>query len=142
MENTLSPPHCTVYALSFENGKKYIGITSLNPEDRWRKGRGYKKGTYIRSAIDKYGWENIYKQIVASGITQEEAENFERVLITALRTNEPEFGYNSTNGGEKMNTGVRFTDAAKKKMSVSHVKTWKEKGHPWVGRRHTDETKL
>lgn len=31
-----------VYKHTFPNGKKYIGITKLTVENRWRSGKGYK----------------------------------------------------------------------------------------------------
>ena len=30
------------------NGKVYVGLTSMRPEERWRDGKGYHKGTCNR----------------------------------------------------------------------------------------------
>ena len=35
------------------NGKKYVGVTRGKPENRWRKGNGYKYNTHFFSAIQK-----------------------------------------------------------------------------------------
>ena len=94
----------------------YVGITSLNPERRWRKGTAYPQQTLVRKAIDKYGWENIEKEIVASRLTKEEACNFERLLIEKLNLTNHELGYNLSYGGEAM-PGHGYTEETRKKMS-------------------------
>lgn len=39
-----------VYIHTVPSGKKYVGLTSKNPEDRWRNGRGYQ-GQMFEKAI-------------------------------------------------------------------------------------------
>ena len=42
------------------NGKRYFGITSRKPEERWGyNGRNYKSSPHFYSAIQKYGWDNL-----------------------------------------------------------------------------------
>jgi predicted GIY-YIG superfamily endonuclease len=53
------------------NNKKYIGITSQKPEKRWGNGKNYKKNTYIRRAIDKYGWDNFEHIILKTNLSSE-----------------------------------------------------------------------
>ena len=55
-----------VYKHTFPNGKIYIGITSKkNVKRRWGNGgSGYKDQTYMRNAINKYGWENVKHEIL------------------------------------------------------------------------------
>ena len=36
----------------FPNGKRYIGITSRKPTERWHNGKGYKK-QFVYKAIKK-----------------------------------------------------------------------------------------
>jgi len=65
------------------NGKKYIGITSLNPPDRrWRNdGSGYHGG-YLKNAINKYGWDNFEHIILKDGIESlDEANHYEQYYI-------------------------------------------------------------
>lgn len=77
----------------------YIGITGKKPEERWSvKGNGYQ-GQVFYKAIKKYGWDNFDHEIIASGLTKEEAENFEILLIMKLDTTNNEKGYNMDNGG-------------------------------------------
>lgn len=43
----------------YDNDKKYVGITSRHPTQRWgSRGNGYM-GQPFSNAIKKYGWENI-----------------------------------------------------------------------------------
>lgn len=106
----------TVYAQIFPNGKMYVGITSQNPERRWRRGTAYPPNMLVRRAIDKYGWENVEKEIIASHLTKDEACNFERLLIEKFDLINHEYGYNLTKGGE-MISGDRHTDESRRKMS-------------------------
>ena len=49
----------TVYKHITPSGKVYIGITSIKPDKRWNRGKGYKDNIYFSNAINKYGWDNI-----------------------------------------------------------------------------------
>ena len=81
------------------NNKKYIGITSLNPTQRWKKdGSGYKNQIFGR-AISKYGWDNFNHDIIAENLTLVEAEEMERKLIKQYNTQNYNFGYNIADGG-------------------------------------------
>ena len=90
----------SVYKLTAPNGKVYIGITSRDPKRRWNSGNGYKYNNHFYDAIQKYGWENIDKEVLFSGISQEDAYRFEIELISKYRSNDREFGYNKSLGGE------------------------------------------
>ena len=81
------------------NGKKYIGITRQKPERRWQKGCGYDR-TFFGNAIKKYGWDNFEHEILFDGLTKEMAIGFEMALIAMHRTNQREYGYNISIGGE------------------------------------------
>lgn len=82
------------------NDKKYVGITSQDPQKRWGyKGLGYKHCPKMWNAINKYGWENFDHEIFAANLTYEEAANMERILIKALQTTNDAYGYNVDSGG-------------------------------------------
>ena len=87
----------SVYCHTFPDGKKYIGITSQNPEKRWNKGQGYKKQK-VYKAISKFGWENIKHEVLFSGLSKEEAEFKERCFIKEYNTIGQ--GWNVDTGGE------------------------------------------
>lgn len=109
-------PSWTVYAHIAPNGKMYVGITSKTPEERWRNGTGYKRSHPIRRAIEKYGWENFQHEIVASGLTKEEAGHFEQLLIKKLNLMDKRYGYNQTSGGETAISGAELSSEARQKL--------------------------
>lgn len=121
----------SVYKHTFPNGKVYIGITSLQPEKRWIKGKGYKTQSLIYNAINKYGWSNIKHEILYSELTKKEAEQKEIELILFYKSNDSEFGYNIANGG---NSQGMHSELSKSKMSESS----KGKNNPMYGKFGND----
>lgn len=109
------------------NGKKYVGITSQNPEQRWRNGNGYRNNEYFFRAIEKYGWHNFLHEILYTDLSKEEAEQLEIELIAEWDTTQNKNGYNIESGGQS--TG-RIPETTRKKISEAL------KGH-----KCSDETK-
>lgn len=62
----------SVYCHTSPSGKKYVGI-SKNPVKRWNSGRGYSKNYRFARAINKYGWDSFRHEILADGLSAEEA---------------------------------------------------------------------
>ena len=89
-----------VYKHTTPNNKVYIGITSKNPLERWNNGHGYASNKHFTNAIMKYGWDNIQHEILFEGLTKEEACQKEIELIAFYKSNNCEFGYNRSSGGE------------------------------------------
>ena len=89
-----------VYIHISPSNKYYVGITGQKPERRWRNGDGYKYNKHFTNAIKKYGWDNFEHEIIASNLTEEEAKNFEKILISKLQSNKSKYGYNRSSGGE------------------------------------------
>lgn len=119
----------TVYMHTCPNGKTYIGITSHTPQERWRtQGNGYN-GQPFYNAVQKYGWDNIGHEILAEGLTKEEAEAMEIDLVKAFRSLLSENGYNSATGGG-VNSGFHLSDEAKKRLREARL-----------GSKATDETR-
>lgn len=111
----------TVYVHTSPSGKRYVGITKQNPKKRWKNGEGYKAHhPYFYSAIKKYGWENFSHEIVADGLSKQEAEAKEIELIAAYNSNCREYGYNIENGG---NSVGKHSEETRRKISQ------KLKGH-------------
>ena len=139
--------HCmswTVYEHITPSGKRYIGITSQKPEKRWKNGNHYYKGSAFRSAIDKYGWNDIQHNIVSTDLTEKEAKWLENYLICYYRTYigfSDHKGYNMTLGGEgvvgihawnKGKTGLQVAwNKGKTGLQVSGMK----------GKHHSEETR-
>lgn len=106
----------TVYMHIAPSGKRYIGITGVEPIKRWgSNGNGYY-GQVFEQAIRKYGWKNIEHQILFTGLNKEEAERKEIELIAQYKTTDSRYGYNVENGGKSVG---RFTEETKKKISDS-----------------------
>ena len=106
-----------LYIHKFPNGKVYVGITSQDVEERWRHGEGYKNQLVYR-AILKYGWDATSHQVLLSGMTKEEAEEREMEFISAFKSNNPEYGYNVSNGGNCYGT---HSEETKRKIAKANT---------------------
>lgn len=108
------------------NDKVYIGQTTQNIRDRWLKHKSDSKhnNTKFYHAINKYGIENFYCEILEDNVAREDLDDRERFWITYYDSYN--FGYNSTLGGqdhptdfdpalilEKWNEGYSETEISK-----------------------------
>ena len=120
------------------NNKKYVGVTTKRkPEYRWGKnGEGYYQNKHFYSAILKHGWDNFTHEVFEVD-SKEEMYRKEVELISFYHSNDPEYGYNNSSGGESGHLGCKHSEEARKKMSKVH------KGKPtWnKGKLHSEETK-
>lgn len=117
----------TVYKHTTPDGKSYIGMTSTSVKQRWNNGKGYKNHTYFYKAIKKYGWDNIEHSVLFEGLTKDKACEKEKEMIKKYRSNEPEYGYNMTDGG------IHYTLNEQGKMNLSEIQK---------GRVVSEETKI
>lgn len=124
----------TVYVHISPNGKYYVGQTCKKPNSRWQNGNGYKTQKHFWSAICKYGWENFEHEIVASNLTQNEADILEKVLIKKLESTNPSKGYNKDSGGNK---GKCASEETKLKIILSHI----GEKNPMYGKHMSEENK-
>lgn len=120
--------YCVYIHTNKINGKMYVGQTIFgdNLERRWRNGNGYEGCTVFYRALQKHGWDGFDHEIIASRLTQNEANNFEELLIQRLDTTNPKYGYNIKLGGDnhersdisklKMVKSLRETIHAKHKI--------------------------
>ena len=115
--------YCVYVHTNKTNGKVYIGktINGSNPNKRWKDGAGYRTQKYFYRAIIKYTWDGFNHEVVASNLTQEEAVNFEKLLIKLYNANNPQYGYNCTNGGEGIE-GDHHTEESKRKRANTMAK--------------------
>ena len=88
-----------VYIYTFPNGKKYVGQTSVPLKERAKNGEGYINSPAVYNAIKKYKWENLQIETFPCE-TVEEMNYLEQYYIKLYRTNERDYGYNLTLGGE------------------------------------------
>lgn len=124
--------YCIYMHINKIDGKVYIGQTCQKPEDRWKNGFGYKKGTHFRNAINLYGWENFEHIVWANNLTLEEANRVERLLISLWDARNPEKGYNICFGGDNHN----ISDETKRKIGATKVGN-----QNMLGKHHSEETK-
>lgn len=118
------------------NGKKYIGITKLKPENRWGKnGRGYKDNKHFYNSIKKYGWDNFEHIIMHTNLTVEDAKQCEINLVKKYSSNNSKYGYNKTRGGDTM---YEMTDETRKKLSDSHKGLIDGEKNPMYGKSLRD----
>ena len=121
-----------VYIHIFPNNKVYIGMTCLEPKERWKRGKAYKENRHLYNAINKYGWENIEHKILFDNLEKEEAELKEINLIKEYKANDNQYGYNIEYGGchngkTSEITRKRISEANKGKHNSP--KTEFKKGH-------------
>lgn len=57
----------------------YIGYSGLQPSERWNPSN-YKTSS-LRPYIEKYGWDSIRHVVLKDGLTKEQAEQLEDLLI-------------------------------------------------------------
>lgn len=120
----------SVYKHTCPNGKVYIGITCGAVNRRWKNGKGYSMQPLFNRAIVKYGWGNIHHEILFENLTEEEAKQKEVDLISFYKSNDPQYGYNCTAGGDGK-SGVVVSEETKEKLRRS-----------LMGKKHSDETKI
>lgn len=96
------------------NGKRYVGMTSQKPENRWNNGRGYINNKHFYRAIEKYGWHNFTHEILYTNLSKEEAEKLEIKIIAEYDSANYEKGYNIDLGG---NGSHKFSELTKKRIS-------------------------
>lgn len=140
--------------------KVYIGQTFQELNQRWIRHKAAAtqgRSSYFPTAIRKYGPESFdIKPLVIVG-TKEDADFYEKKLISIFRSNEKQFGYNVTAGGdvqpmdnpesrEKVSTRLkgRIVSDKTKALQSKSKKEWLS-GHPerhnFWGRHHSEETK-
>lgn len=96
-----------VYKHTSPSGKIYIGITKQKPHKRWSRGNGYRTNEYFSRAIKKYGWDNFSHEIILDGLTEQEACEIEKELISRYRSTDERYGYNHSTGGDNTFSGAR-----------------------------------
>lgn len=107
----------TVYKHTSPSNKVYIGITSRNAKERWNSGYGYSTNVHFWKAIQKYGWDSIKHEIIATDLSKDDACALEIALIAKYDSTNPDKGYNHSTGGDCGATGVKLSDEARRVIS-------------------------
>lgn len=103
------------------NQKAYIGITCKSPKNRWRSGANYKHNVYFNNAIMKYGWDNFEHTIFKGNLSRKEAQKIERLMIALWKSNQRQYGYNLSSGGESSRVGCKHSKETRKLLSEMNL---------------------
>ena len=87
--------------LNKTNGKVYIGQTKHSYVSRWNDGKGYGSCSRFAKAIKKYGWNGFEHIPLIEKLSKIDVDYFERFFIAFFDSQNPEFGYNLTAGGDE-----------------------------------------
>jgi group I intron endonuclease len=127
------------------NNKCYIGQTIDLKTRKQHHIKDSKRGSdyHFHRAMQKYGIDNFEWTVICECKTKEELNEKEMFYIKEFKSNEPEYGYNMTLGGDgaSPNEELRrrlsisgknkiFTEEHKKNISISKT-----------GSKHSEETK-
>jgi group I intron endonuclease len=85
------------------NGKVYVGKTVQTLADRWSVHKSDARigiPGYLQNAIRKHGPAAFEVTILATADSEEQLNNLERFYIALNLSNQREFGYNLTAGGD------------------------------------------
>lgn len=117
-----------VYLFTFPNSKYYCGYTSQSLHHRWGvNGNGYQKCPLVYRAIQKYGWDNIKKEVIFTTKKQEEALNKEKEIIEQLNLTNPKNGYNLLPGGDQPPHNDAFlSEQGRKSLSEKSRARWQD----------------
>ena len=127
-----------VYMHTFPNNKRYIGITKQDINKRWSNGCHYKN-QFVFRAIEKYGWENIKHEILFDNLSKEEACKLEQKLIRKYKSNQKEYGYNHSIGGEIGKKSTYMCEKAVEFMNTNNCYREAKKIYKWWKKICEDE---
>ncbi len=127
-----------VYLITnIENKKQYVGITKFSIEERFFQHT--KRGFLLTEAIQKYGEQNFFIELVEEVESTERAYELEIFYIQKYNTKVPN-GYNLTDGGDGIfgwEASEEYRQECSKRVKLLH----KEKKVGMYGKKHSEETK-
>lgn len=109
------------------NNKVYIGQTCLPLERRWKHGNGYDKDPLFYKAIVKYGWDNFEHLVLEKNLSEEQVNERERYWIKKYQSNNVNYGYNLTPGGDNYMAEKWQDPVYRHEMHISFSKARKAK---------------
>lgn len=131
-----------IYIHIFPNNKVYIGQTKYSVKKRWgNNGYRYREQPLLYNAIKKYGWDNIEHKILCVCNNQKDANMLEKYYIKQYKSNNTNFGYNLTDGGDGI-SGYKASKERIEKLKLKFVNNpnWKQK-LTFKNCKHSEETK-
>lgn len=104
-----------VYKYTFPNGKIYIGVTHNTIQ--YRKDCGYQHNLSLTKALRECGWAAVKVDILADGLTEDEAFEKEQAFISEYHANDSAIGFNISAGGRCTFKGLKHTKQHREYMS-------------------------
>lgn len=104
------------------SNKYYIGKTN-NKNIRWsqHKSKSKVKNSYLYNSIKKYGIKNFTFEIIKECETENDAFEYERVLIELFNLRNKKYGYNQIEGGSGGSKGYKVKDELKKYFKEKYI---------------------
>jgi group I intron endonuclease len=133
-------------ATNVENGKNYVGQTSMSLRKRlYKHSYDAKKGSssLFHRAVRKHGLDSFEVQAVFETGNRESINNAEKVWIILLQADNSKFGYNLTAGGEggQPTPEIREKMSQKKLGNAVEIERVRQMGFASRGRRSSKELK-
>jgi len=117
IKNLKSHVICIIYLLrNHINDKVYVGQTWRRLKERFRT--YHKSQSHLFNAIQKYGEDSFYYEILMIANTQEIADYWEDYFIIKYNSLDRQFGYNKRRSGQSK--GI-FTEESLNKMSIKKL---------------------
>lgn len=124
MGKTVSVNNYVVYKHTTPDGKVYVGATRNIGSRFGTNGSGYSKQPF-GTAIRKFGWDSISHEIIACGLSKQEAEIEEARQIEQYDSANPEHGYNVLKYGIYCNdgklSGAAYQRICEMNRSAEHI---------------------
>jgi hypothetical protein len=122
------------------NGKVYVGQTKKSYCRRWRNGKGYSACSRFAKSIEKYGWDGFEHIPLIEGLSKSESDYFEQFFIEFFDSQNPEFGYNLTAGGDEnpMDNLVVRTKYYESMKQMHADPEWQKNHREFLKKLHSD----
>ena len=123
---------------NIRNGKIYIGQTKNSLKERaQRDGLNYRECTRFYNAIQKYGWDSFRPEILADGLTMDEANELEEYYILLYDSVNPDVGYNLAAGG----LNHAMSEESRALLSAKAKERYADKTrNPMYGKKHSEDS--
>lgn len=118
-----------------ENKKVYIGQT-VNPRKRWMEHKRTLNLNKHHSCLLQEDWnrysEKSFEHTILGEYSLDDIDYHERNFIAELKSNNPEYGYNLCDGGNKNKTHHKITRELLRQQALSSHR-WQGKNNPNYG---------
>ena len=130
-----------VYTITSPDGMVYVGRSGRNKTwERWKPSE-YKKTPMVKKEIEKWGWKNLKKEVVKSGLSYDESYILEHELILFCKINGVSLNiYDS--GGLKCGGNSKEYDKKYRETHIVEIRQYnsKYKKEHYIQRKHMSDS--